>query len=123
MDYIEIKGLEVMACHGVLARESFQEQPFVADICLGVDLKKAGETDDLKDTVNYAAVAKLVADRMVEGNEQLLECMAARIADAILAAYKPVQEVTLCLKKPQAPMEAVFDYVAVKICRTREVTL
>ena len=41
------------------------------------------------------------------------------MAEAVLAEF-PVQEVTVLLKKPRAPIAADFDDVAVEITRSRE---
>ena len=62
---------------------------------------------------------KTVQRVFTEKSYDLIERAAQVCADAILQEYPPVQKVEICLKKPQAPMSAVFDYVAVTICRER----
>ena len=53
MDKIQIKGLKVFAWHGVGLDEKKKGQWFVLDVDMECDLKKAGSTDSLEDTVNY----------------------------------------------------------------------
>ncbi|HBT64315.1 MAG TPA: dihydroneopterin aldolase [Ruminococcaceae bacterium] len=119
MDKILIKGLRVFAYHGVNPEEKQNGQMFELDITLWVDLSKAGQTDDLNQTINYAKVSKLVVAVMQAEKYDLIERAATQVADAILQNY-PVETVTVLLKKPEAPMKADFDYVGVEITRTRE---
>ncbi|NLN82041.1 MAG: dihydroneopterin aldolase [Clostridiales bacterium] len=119
MDKIVIKGLRVFAYHGVNPEEKENGQTFELDITLHTDLSRAGMTDDLNDTINYASVAKLASAVMLQEKNDLIERAAARVADAILEKY-PTEAVTVLLKKPEAPMKADFDFVGVEITRTRE---
>ena len=50
----------------------------------------------------------------------MLEKVSQRVADQILEEYPPIQTVEITLKKPEAPIRADFDYVAVHIVRRRE---
>lgn len=119
MDKIIIKGLKVMACHGVLPKEQETPQPFVLDVTLDTDLRAAGQSDALTDSVSYADVALLVEQTVRESRAQLLERVAAQVAAQVLTRF-PVQRVTVRLCKPQAPIPAAFDTVGVEITRTRE---
>ncbi len=119
MEKILIKGLEIFAYHGVNPEEKTDGQKFILDITLFADLSAAMASDDLKDTINYAAVRKTVQRVMTEEKYDLIEHTAARVADAILAEYPAVQQTAVLLKKPNAPMNATFDYVAVEIFRER----
>ena len=119
MDKIIIKDLRVYAYHGVNPEEKEKGQPFELDITLSADLSKAGNTDALYDTINYARVTKLAVATIQSEKNNLIERVATRVADAILEQF-PVKEVTVLLKKPRAPIAADFSYVAVEITRTRE---
>ena len=57
---------------------------------------------------------------MEEGPYDLIERVAARVAQQLLEEFSLVEQVTVLLKKPQAPVKADFDYMAVEITRTRE---
>lgn len=119
MDKIMIKGLRVYAYHGVNQEEKEKGQPFELDITLGVDARAAGQSDDLAQTVNYSKVSKRVLAVMLAEKNDLLERAAARVAQALLEDF-PIEEVTVLLKKPRAPIAADFEYVAVQITRRRE---
>lgn len=119
MDKIIIKGLRVYAYHGVKDAEKEKGQPFELDVTLGLDLSAAGATDDLTRTVNYSTVSKRILAVMTAEKNDLIERAATRVAEAVLAEF-PVQEVTVRLKKPRAPVPADFDYMAVEITRRRE---
>lgn len=118
MDKIIIKGLRVYAYHGVNASEKEKGQPFELDVTLGVDTHAAGKSDDLTRTVNYSTVTKRILAVMQAEKNNLLERVAERVAQTLLAEF-PIEDVTVLLKKPRAPIAADFDYVAVEITRTR----
>ena len=120
MDRIYIKGLDVFAYHGVMPKEKRDGQRFVLDITLDCDLSRAGRTAQLEDTVDYTAVMDAAVQAMTESSYDLIERAASRTAEAILRAEEKVERVTLCLRKPEAPIDKIFDYVAVEITRERK---
>ncbi len=120
MEKIYIKGLEIFAYHGVNPEEKRDGQKFVLDITLQADLSRAMATDNLEHTVNYAAVRKCITAAMTEKSYDLIEHTASVVADAVLAQFPRVQKITVLLKKPEAPMNAVFDYVAVEVEKERQ---
>lgn len=119
MGKILIKGLRVFAYHGVNPEEKRDGQMFELDIAMETNLSAAGESDDLNDTVNYAKAMKTAIRVMNEKSYDLLEKAAQRVADQILTEYLSVLSVDVLLKKPEAPIKADFDYVAVQITRLR----
>lgn len=120
MDKIFLKGLELFAFHGVNPEEKRDGQRFVLDLTLAADLSRARRSDDLGDTVNYAAVRKTVQRVFTETSYDLIERAAQAVCDGVLAEFPQVEEVTVLLKKPEAPMNAKFEYVAVEIAQRRE---
>ncbi len=122
MDQIEIRGLKVFAYHGVNPEEKRDGhgQNFILDITADVDLSRPCRTDNVEDTVSYAKVMKTAIRVMNEASYDLLEKVSQRVADQILEEYPPIQTVEITLKKPEAPIRADFDYVAVHIVRRRE---
>lgn len=119
MDKIYIKGLEIFAYHGVNPEEKEEGQPFVLDITMEADLSKARHSDQLSDTVNYAAVRKTVQRVFTAEKFDLIERAAQAACDGVLAEHPRVERVTVLLKKPQAPMNAQFDYVAAEVTEKR----
>ena len=72
-DEVQIRGLELLAFCGVLDEEQTRRQPFRLDIDLHTDLRAAGRSDDLHDTVDYGAVADRVVDVVGAERYQLVE--------------------------------------------------
>lgn len=119
MDKIFIKDLKLRAHHGVLTEEKEKGQNFILDITVTADLKKARVSDDLNDTVNYAKMIGTINAVFMGEKNNLIEHAAERVAEAILKNYETVESVTVLLKKPEAPINADFSYVAVEITKTR----
>ncbi|MBO8136993.1 MAG: dihydroneopterin aldolase [Desulfotomaculum sp.] len=119
MDKIIMKNLIFYGYHGVLPEEQVLGQEFVVDLELFLNLKPAGETDDLDTSVNYLNVYKLVHEIVTLKKYNLLEALAEKIAREILDNY-PVEQINVRVKKPNAPIPGIFDYMAVEITRKRE---
>lgn len=118
MDKIIINGLKIFGYHGVNSEEKKEGQNFILDVTILKDLKKPGITDDLNDTVSYSKVIKTISKVFNEEKYDLIERAAQKVAESILHCYD-VEEVKVLLKKPEAPMKADFNYVAVEITRKR----
>lgn len=119
MDKIIIKDLKLFAYHGVNPEEKRDGQTFYLDITAEVDLKKAGESDNLDDTVSYAKMLKTARAVFTAEKYDLIEKAAEVTASEILESYAQVKSVTVLVKKPEAPIKADFGYVAVEITRSR----
>ena len=119
MDRIFIEGLRIFAYHGVFPQEKREGQEFVLDITLQLDLTRAGETDALTDTLNYAEAVAVATEAMTAASYDLIERAAAQVAAALLDRFPSLQEVTVRLSKPHAPVDAAFTNIAVEITRTR----
>jgi len=119
LDKIIVKGLRVFAYHGVNAEEKRDGQHFVVDLTASVDLSAACASDSIDDTVSYAKIMKTAIRVMTEQSYDLLERVAQRIAEQIFQEYPAVMELEVLLKKPEAPIQAEFEYTAVLITRKR----
>jgi dihydroneopterin aldolase len=120
IDEILLEGMRFYAYHGVNPEERALGQRFTVDVVLEVDLRRAGQSDNLADTVSYSAVYKLVRG-IVEGEpRQLIEAVAEEIAAEILTEFPPVQHVTVTVRKPEVPMKgSQLDAAGVRIARSR----
>ena len=119
MDKMIIKGLEIFAHHGVMQEEKENGQKFVLDITATLDLTKAGQTDNLNDTVNYAKMIGTITAVFLSEKNDLIERAAERVADSLLKNYEKIKSVTVFIKKPEAPINADFEYVGIEITKTR----
>ncbi len=119
MDKIIIKNLTLKAHHGVLQEEKENGQTFILDIIAMLDLTKARLSDDLNDTENYAEMIGTIKAVFLGEKNNLIERAAERVAESLLKKYKTLESVTIVLKKPEAPINADFDYVGVEITKSR----
>jgi len=117
-DRIEIRGLRVHGRHGVLATERVAGQLFVADVTVHLDTSAAAASDELADTVDYAAVAGRVAAVLGGEPVALLETLAERIAGVVLEDER-ILEVEVTVHKPQAPVGVSVADVLVSLRRSR----
>ncbi len=117
-DRLAVSGIEVFAHHGVLDSERRDGQRFVIDLVLGVDSAAAAASDDLTDTVDYSSVVTDVVEAAASDPVDLIETLAQRIADVVLAV-SGVRWTEVTLHKPHAPIDATFSDVALTITRSR----
>lgn len=118
-DQIELRGMRFMGRHGVHLEERMEPQPFEVDVVLEADLATAAATDELADTVDYAAVFDQVRARVEYDSYRLLEALAGAIAGDVLAAHPRVAAVEVRVRKPNAPLPGAFDTVEATLRRTR----
>ncbi|HUI49547.1 MAG TPA: dihydroneopterin aldolase [Acidimicrobiia bacterium] len=116
MDRIRITGIRELGVHGVLPEEQSRPQPFEVDVELLVDVAKAGESDELEDTVDYSAVCEAVSRVVSSEQYRLLERLAARIAE-VCRADPRVLGVAVEVRKMHPPVRALLNYVAVRVER------
>lgn len=118
MDRITISNLEVFGHHGVHPEENILGQKFLIDAVLFLDTRKAGLSDQLKDSVSYGEVIRLIRKEMTKQSDKLLERAAERLAEAVLLEYyDQIKSAAITVKKPWAPVMMHMDYAAVTITR------
>ena len=120
MEKIIVKGLRLKAYHGVNPEEKIDGQMFELDITVLTDAKKAAISDELDDTVSYAKIIKTARAVFTAQSYNLIEYAAHIVGTEIMREYPALESVTVLLKKPEAPIKADFDYVAVEETITRE---
>lgn len=112
--YITLKGLRFRAFHGVLPQERLTGGDFLVTVKVGYPLATAMASDDVADTLNYAALYDLVAQEMAKPSK-LLEHVAGRIAKAIEKAFPQVSSIDLKVTKLNPPMGADCEGAEVEI--------
>ncbi len=120
MDKIIIKDLQIFAYHGVNAAEKINGQSFVLDITMWLDLSMPCKSDKVNDTVSYSDVIRKVIEIFTSQKYDLLEKAAQVVCDSIFENFSRVCECEILLKKPDAPINADFSFVAVEIRRKRD---
>jgi dihydroneopterin aldolase len=114
---IELAGLELHGHHGVNPEERRDGQLFVFDVWLEVP-DGTGASDRIEDTIDYREVAALVREISDGSQFQLLEALAAAVADALIARF-PVDAARVRVRKPQVRLDPPVDYSAVTAERRR----
>ena len=118
MDYIHVRDMQFFGYHGVLREETVLGQRFRASVSLAVDMKKAGETDNLEHTVSYVGVYDICKE-VIEGKPyKLIEAVAETVASRILSQYEgQVMGCRIEIIKPDPPIPGHYKEVAVEIVR------
>lgn len=117
-DHVYINGLRVMVLIGVLPHEREAPQPIQIDVDVEVDLSRAGQSDDLHDTVNYGAMCDAIAALARESSDLLLERLAQRVADCALG-FDGVEVAHVMITKLNPPIDEELTSTAVRITRQR----
>ena len=115
-DHVVIKGLRLMTRVGVTEAERSQPQGVVVDVDVETDLAPAGASDELADTVDYAALIASIAGVVRTGEAKLLESFAHRIAERV-SEIKAATAVTVEISKEIVPIEENVEEVTVRIER------
>ena len=119
MDKIILKNLAFFGFHGVLEQEKTLGQKFFVDITVSTDTKNAGLSDEVDNTVSYAEIYEIAKFHAQEKRYDLIEALAENISKDILMKYNDISEIEIEIKKPEAPVRGIFDYMAVRICRKK----
>lgn len=116
-DVILLEGIQIPAALGVTAAERRMRRPVTLDLEVECDLRAAGASDRIGQTVHYKRIFEVVED--VAGNQEhkLVEALGERIARAILEKFG-VDAVTVTVRKPK-PIAGVLDYAGIRITRRR----
>ena len=115
---VAIRGLEAFGHHGVLAAETALGQRFVVDVELALNHSVATGTDELADTVDYAALADAIVAIVTGPPFALLERLAGVIADRVLRE-PAVREVVVTVHKPHVALPHTVEETAVTLRRGR----
>jgi dihydroneopterin aldolase len=118
-DRIEVRDLRVTGVHGVLPEERARAQPFSVDLVVWVDLEAAQHSDELADTVDYAALAQTAADVVAGRSYLLLEALAGRLATALLIVDPRIEAVEVTVRKLHPPLPLDVGSTGVRVRRSR----
>ena len=116
MDRICIRDLRVRCILGINQDERHEKQDVVINLTIHTDLRPAGKSDRLEDTVDYRALKKRILAMVEESQYRLVEALAEAIASLCLD-FPGVARVDVRVDKPHALRFA--ESVAVEITRER----
>ncbi len=118
MDKLLIRNFELHAAVGVSAAEREVGQRLLITLEAEFDLRPAGQSDALDDTISYAALAETVHAIVTQGEWKLLEALAEQLCEALLAAF-PVASIRLQVLKRPPPLALPIEAAGIEIVRTR----
>lgn len=116
MDWIHLRRLELRCVLGVYPEERRRARLVRLDIALACDTRRAGESDELTDTLNYELIEAAALAVAKKGKYRLLEALAAGVAEACLT-HDGVLAARVTVDKPGAL--AHTRSVAVEIVRRK----
>lgn len=117
MDQIIIEDLRIYAHHGVYREENEKGQNFYLNVVLETDTRDAGLLDDLEFSTNYGEVCRFLDRFVKEHTYKLIETVAEKAAEAVLLQFPLIRQITLEVRKPEAPVALPFASLSVKITR------
>lgn len=101
MDRVFIEALEIDALIGIYDWERRIRQTLVFDLEMAFDNRVPAASDDIADTLNYKAVSKRLIELVSQSDHGLVETLAERCAEAVMAEFN-VGWLRLKLSKPGA---------------------
>lgn len=119
MDKVVLKDLSIFARHGLFDAEAELGQRFFIDVEIGADLSVAEERDDADGTIDWADLVETVTKAFTERRYKLVEAAANAVAAAVFVKFRIAQRVRVEIRKPSAPIEAIFSHTAIIVERER----
>jgi dihydroneopterin aldolase len=116
-DRLLLEGLQFFGHHGDVEAERALGGRVDVDVEIHTDLRAAGHSDVLADTVDYVRCYETVRDVVETRQHNLLETVAEEVADALLADARITSVRVRVAKQP--PLAGVFRRFAVVIERER----
>lgn len=115
---IDVKGIKLFAYHGCMDEESRIGTDYEVNLSVWADLRLSATTDKLADTVDYVALNRIVKEEMAK-RAKLLEVVAERIVNRILAEQPLVQRTEVSVSKLAPPIGGDVERVSVVFSKSR----
>ncbi len=112
MGIIKVNNIKIYAFHGCLQEEEYIGSDYLVDVLVEADLKKSAITDNLKDTVDYVLIYKIVAQEM-KIRSKLLETVAQRIITRIFSESNLVTHTEVAVTKLNPPIGGDVERVTI----------
>jgi dihydroneopterin aldolase len=118
-DQILLRAMEFAGHHGVSDEERADAQVIEVDIELQLDLRPAGTSDDLAQTVNYSRVFDICRAQVEDHSYKLLEGIGESICRDVLGFDQRIERVVVEVRKPGVPIDGVLEHAAIRLERAR----
>ncbi len=116
MDKVRLTGMQFFAHHGCSKKEREEGQDFEVDVEIIDSLRKSGLSDNLKDSYDFNTIFSITKGIVLGERCNLIETLAGRICGAIKQEYD-INEITVRIRKPDAPVGGEINYAEVEITR------
>ncbi len=118
-DRIFLRAMAFEGRHGVSDEERAEPQVIEMDVEVETDLRPAGTSDDLAQTVNYSEVFRICQAHVETRSYKLLEAIAENVAADILERFPQATRTVVTVRKPGVPIDGVLEDAGVTIERGR----
>lgn len=115
---IGLQNIRLYGYHGQTENERELGQRFEIDVEITADLSAAVASDDMKKTVNYEEVYRVVESEVVNERYHLLEALADKIARDLLRRFS-AERALVRIRKPSVPIAGAVDHVEVEVTHER----
>lgn len=120
MSIVRIRNAVFYAYHGALKEEQSIGGKFEADVEMHFDFSEAAKKDDLKLTVNYVDVYKIINELVHHKRYNLIETLATEIAEKLLSKIPLINKLTVRIRKNSVPIGGLIDNVEAEITKYNE---
>jgi len=117
MDKVFVKNLQVYGILGIHPHEQRTPQRIQISLKVDTEILNAAQADDIRQTVNYSTLTKMIVDFVEEGHFLTIEALIEKLAEEILKNEK-INNVWLRIEKPNAVPRA--ESVGVEISRGKK---
>ena len=118
MSTIRLKNIKIYAFHGCLLEEGKIGSDYLVNLSVRGNLKKDISSDNLKDTIDYVVLQRIVAEEM-EIRSKLLEHVGQRIINKVLLKAPLVNYVKVTVSKVNPPIGGDVAEVSVTLSAKR----
>ncbi len=119
MGIIKLKNIRTYSYHGCLIEESKIGSDYSVDLEIKADLEQSALTDDLKDTVDYVHLNRIIVEEMAI-RSNLLEHVAQRIIKRIFNEIEVVSKIKLGVSKLNPPIGGDVEAVTIEMKENRK---
>ena len=114
MGTIKLQNIRTFSFHGCLEEEGRIGSDYRVDLEIKTDLRKSALSDELKDTVDYVLLNRIVEEEMAI-RSKLLEHVAHRIIKRIFDEIPAVSRILLAVSKLNPPIGGDVEAVTIEM--------
>jgi dihydroneopterin aldolase len=119
LDCIKLSNMGFYAFHGTTKAEKSVGQRFFLDVYIYLNLRRAGQSDNVKDTVDYEKVYNLIRNMMNTKKYNLIEALAEDVANVMFSNFHNIERIQVSVRKPNVPLTGILDCVEMTIHREK----